>query len=435
MPPRVLFAALFVLTLLPSFVTGQSEDGYNSNQRIARIRQLGKTDPQAISSLAAFLKDPDSDIRVEAVKAITKLGSEQSLTPLIEGTKDKDSEVEIRSTDGLVNFYVPGYVTKGGLSGHATRGVRQVKSFFSSRNEQVIGPEITVRPDVAQALGEEVMQGSGIDPRSNAARAAGILRAAPAVSALSQGLRSRDSQLIFECLVALQKVRDPSAGPSVSFLARDLDDRIQATALETIGVLHSLQSAPDVRSALKNARNARIRRAAIQSLAMLGVPGDRQIFQQYESDSDDTIRAAAIEGLGRVREPEDTPTLEVGFNEPNTNWKTRLAAAFALVSEGKVDNGEFSPLSYLVENLDASGRQDVATAYLTELCRRADVRKAIVPLVSKASPEQKVSLCGVLSASKEQDVVPVLTELVKDINPNVSMAASRGLKMIQARQL
>ena len=80
-----------------------------------------------------------------------------------------------------------------------------------------------------------------MDSRANAARAAGILRARPALPALVDALRSKNSELIFECLVALQKIDDPSAGPSVSFLAHDLDNRVQATALETIGVLHSCE--------------------------------------------------------------------------------------------------------------------------------------------------------------------------------------------------
>src|SRR5581483_8018973 len=112
-------------------------------------------------------------------------------------------------------------------------------------------------------------------------------------------LHAKDSELIIESLIALQKIHDPSAGPSVASAAHDLDDRVQATALETIGDLRCLTCAPDVRSALSNARNMRIRRAALEALAMLGIPGDRQRFQQYARDQDPDLRASALEGLGR----------------------------------------------------------------------------------------------------------------------------------------
>lgn len=427
--PRVL---AFTLCLFSFVAFGQNEDGYNAKQRILRIRDLGKKNSQAIPPLAHYLSDPNRDIRVEAVKAIVKIGTEASLDPLIKATHDKDAEIQIRATDGIVNFYLPGYVAKGALTGPFTRGVRQVKSFFSSRDNQIIDPSVTVRADVAEALGDVSRGGADMDSRANAARAAGILRARPAVPGLEDALRSKNSEVIFECLVALQKIDDPSAGPSVSFLAHDLDDRVQAAALETIGVLHSSSSAPDVRSVLREARNMRIRRASLQCLAMLGVAEDRKVFQQYVDDRDTDLRSSALEGLGRIREPEDTAALDQAYNEKNADPKIHLAAAFALVSEGKVDTSDFSPLRYLVENLDVRGQRDSAQAYLTELCRRNDVRKALIPLLAETSKDQKLALCQALSASRNDDVIPVLNTLSKDIDPDVSLAASKGLRAVRA---
>jgi HEAT repeat protein len=420
------------LCLFSLVAFGQNENGYNAKQRIVRIHDLGKRNAQAIPALAQYLGDPNRDIRVEAVKAIVKIGTEDSLDPLIKATHDKDAEVQIRATDGIVNFYLPGYVAKGGLTGPFTRGVRQVKTFFSSRDNQIIDPSVTVRTDVAEALGHLIHGGAGMDSRANAARAAGILRAQPAVPALEEAVRSKNSQVIFECLVALQKIHDPSAGPSVSFLAHDLDDRVQATALETIGVLRSSSSAPDVRSVLREARNTRIRRSALQCLAMLGVPEDRKVFQQYVEDRDADLRSFALEGLGRIREPEDTSALEHAYDEKNADTKVHLAAAFALVSEGKVDTSDFSPLRYLVENLGIRGQRDSAQAYLTELCRRDDVRKALFPLLAESTKDQKLALCQALSASRDDDIIPVLNALAKDIDPDVSLAASKGLRAVQS---
>jgi HEAT repeat protein len=429
---RSLRVVAFAFCLISLVAFGQNEDGYDANQRIVRIRDLGKKDSHAIPPLAQYLSDPNRDIRVEAVKAIVKIGTEASLDPLVEVAHDKDAEVRIRATDGIVNFYVPGYVARGGLSGPFTRGMRQVKSFFSSRDNQIIDPSVTIRTDVSEALGEVARGGATMDARANAARAAGILRARPAVPGLVDALRSKNTEVIFECLVALQKIDDPSAGPSVSFLAHDLDDRIRATALETIGVLHSSASAPDVRSLLRDARNTKIRRAALQCLAMLGLPEDRTVFRHYIEDPDPDLRASALEGLGRIREPEDTPALEQAYNEKNADPKIHIAAAFALVSEGKVETSDFSPLRYLVENLEVKGQRDSAQAYLTELCRRDDVRKALFPLLPESSKDQKLALCQALSASRNDDVIPVLNALAKDIDPEVSLAASKGLSRLQA---
>lgn len=412
----------------------QSEDGFNANQRILRIRELGKRDSRVIPMLTEYLKDPNPDIRIETVKAITKIGTEASLAPLAQAAHDNDPEVQIRAADGIVNFYVPGYVAKGALSGPLVRGVRQVRAFFSARNDQIVDPDMVVRPEVAAALADEVRGAASTDARANAARAAGILRDQQAVPALEDALRSRNTEIIFESLVALDKIKDPAGGPSVSFLAHDLDDRVQSTALETIGSLHSLSSEPDVRSALSNARNSRIRRAALECLALLGMPGDRSIFQQYASDKDPELRSAALEGLGRIREPEDYPALEAAYNEANADWRVHLAAAFALVAQGKVEISDFSPLQYLVDNLGTRNRASVANAYLTELCRREDVRAAVFPIVKNCTRDEKVALCGIFASSGSADVVPALNSLAKDIDPDVSLAAARGLRIVQARK-
>ena len=412
---------------------GQSEDGFSPKQRIARIRDLGKRGADAIPALAEYLSDRDRDIRAEAVRAIVKIDGEASLTPLIKATRDNDAEVQIRATDGLVNFYLPGYVAKG-LTGPLTRGLRQAKSVFSARNDQVIDPSVTVRPDVGEAIAVEISGGASIDARTNAARAAGILRLRTAVPSLVSSLRARDSPLIFESLVAIQKIKDPSAGPGVSPVATDLDERIQITALETIGVLHSVESAPNVRSALNSARSLKVRRAALEALASLGIASDRPTFQQYAEDKDSELRASALEGLGRIREPEDYPLIERAYNEGDADWKIHLAAAFALVGQGKVDTNQFSPLPYLVENLAMKSRSSIASAYLAELVRRDDVRKALATLIPQASRDQKLALCSVLGESGSEDVVPVLNTLLRDIDPDVSMAASKALKTLQARR-
>jgi len=421
-------------SLLCSAAFSQNEDKYDTNQRITRIRDLGKKGPEVIPALAQNLTDRNRNVRLEAVKAIVKIDGEASLDPLVKATHDNDPEIQIRATDGIVNFYLPGYVTRGALTGLMTRGVRQIKSFFSSRNDQAIEKDRTARADVAEALGALVSGGSSLDSRSNAALAAGILRARPAVPALVRALHAQNNDLIFECLVALQKIEDPAAGPGVSFLARDLDDRIQITALETIGKLRSLDSALDVRAALTDARNIKTRRAALNALAMLGIPGDHRIFMEYIRERDADLRASALEGLGRIRDPEDIPTLERAYNEQNADPKVHLAAAFGLVDEGKINTEQFGPLRYLFENLASKRYSDTATVYTIELARRDDVRTALFKLVPEAGKDQKLALCSIFSEANSEDVIPVLNGLAKDIDSDVAFAASKALRIVQARK-
>jgi HEAT repeat protein len=309
-----------------------------------------------------------------------------------------------------------------------------MKSMFSARNDQAIDPATEVRPDVNKAISDLITQGAGVNARANAALAAGILRDHDSVPSLLQALHGKDNDLLFESLVALQKIKDPSAGPGVSFLAHDLDDRVQATALETIGLLRSSQSAPDVRAALQSARNIRIRRAALDALAQLGQPQDRATFQRYAEDRDVALRTSALEGLGRIREPEDFPALQKAFDEGEIDWRIHLAAAFGMVDEGKVDTGEFDPLPFLVENLANKSRADVAIAYLAELVQHENVRSAVVKMIPQMGKNQKVALCTVLAEAQTPDAAQTLNALLKDGDSDVALAASKALRTLKTRQ-
>jgi HEAT repeat protein len=420
--------------ILPLFLLSQDNQKDRDKAQISRIHALEKIGTRGLAELSGFLKDPDRPVRVEAVNAIVALGSTASLDPLLSATHDTDAEVRVRATDGIVNVYVPGYVANSGLSGYVTRGLRQVKAFFSARNDKVIDDDVKVREDVGPAIAEEVNFGDELTPRSNAALAAGILRLKVAVPALLQALHAKDNDLIFESLVALQKIHDPSAGEGVGFLVRDLDERTQVTTLETVGVLHSTEAAPDVRYALENARNPKVKRAALSALAMLAVPEDRIIFRQYVINADPALRAAALEGLGRLREPEDTPTIQTSFDEANADWRIHLAAAFALVTEGNVSTEEFSPLPYLVENLNSRQRADVADAYLKELIHRDEVRRNIVKTLDEATKAQKLALCWIFGESHSSDMLPALQRLAGDSDGEVEIAAKRAEHVLNTRR-
>lgn len=423
-----------VLTLLLlNQLNGQdgAQQATDNKAQMARIRQLQKGNASGLTELATFLKDLDRKVRVEAVKAIVAIGSSASLDPLIAATHDTDGEVRARATDGIVNVYLPGYVAGNSVSGYFTRGLRQVKSVFSSRNDSVIDDDVKVRDDVAQAITEEINFGDEMTPRANASLAAGVLRLKAAVPALVQALRTKDNDVIFESLIALQKIHDSSAGPGVGFLVRDLDERTQITALQTVGVLRSTEAEPDVRYALDNARNVKVRRAALSALAMLGMPQDRPVFKQYVINGDPELRTAALEGLGRVREPEDTPMLQTSFDETNADWRVHLAAAYALVNEGNVSSEEFSPLVYLVENLNSRSRAGTADAYLRELIHREDVRKTIPTTLEGATHSQKLALCWIFAESRSDDMLPALSQLGKDRDGEVATAAKRATTVIQ----
>jgi HEAT repeat protein len=415
---------------LGSIFLSAAED---SKQRAKAVRELGKGGSEEIPRIDPFLSDPDLDVRIEAVKAIVDIGTQRSLDSLVKATKDNDAEIQIRATDGLVNFYVPGYV-RSGLTASIRRMGSSIKARFTDTNDQVIDAYITVRPDVVIALGRLARGGAGMDSRANAARAVGILRGREAVPDLLEALRSKDSEVIYESLIALQKIRDRSAGPGVVFLLRDLNEKVQVAAIETSALLGNRGASHDLRDILDRTRNNKVKRAALTALAQLPSPEMHGLYVSYLDNKDDGLRTAAAEGLGRSKNPADGAALQSAFSMEKKGGP-RLADAFALASLGKLDMGELDPLRYLVNTLNNSGYRSVAKAYLIELARDPSVRAALYPAVREttATKDEKVGLAQAFALSGDRDSVPVLENLSQDGSAEVSTEALRALKNLRTR--
>src|ERR1035437_7409923 len=187
------------------------------NVRPKDVREIAKAGSSAIPQLQDLLKNPDAGVRIAAVRQITELGTAGRPDALILATRENDPEVQIRATDGLVNFYLPGYVQTG-IGASLRRVGSSIKGRFTDTNDQVIDPYVTVRPEVIDALGKLVSGGGNMDARANAARALGILRGKKAIPDLVEALHSKNSDVMYESLVALQKIREESAGPRATFL-------------------------------------------------------------------------------------------------------------------------------------------------------------------------------------------------------------------------
>ena len=392
------------------------------------VREVGKGGSSAIPHLTEFLKDPSRDVRLEAVKQLTDV---RALDALILATRDNDAEVQIRATDGLVNFYIPGYVQTG-VTASIKRVGSSIKGRFTDTNDLEIDPYITVRPDVIAALGVLVRGGNGMESRANAARALGILHGRQAVPDLIEALRTKDTDVLYESLVALQKIRDESAGPKIAFLLRDLNPKVQIAAIETTGLLKNREAVPDLIEVMKRAKDAKVRRAALGSLAMVPDEQTRPVFQQYLADKDDKMRAAAAEGFARLRNRADLPTLEQAWKD-ETKGSPRVSMAFALVKLGRTEISEFSPLQSLVNNLNSAAYKGEAVPFLTEVARDPAVRRALYGVLGTATKDEKIGLARVLAVSGDKESVAYLEKLSRDPDTEVAQEGLRAMRNLQAR--
>jgi HEAT repeat protein len=395
------------------------------------VRETAKAGVNALPKLQELLKNPDVEIRREAVTQMVEIGTQHSIDPLLAATADNDAEVQIRATDGLVNFYLPGYV-KRGLSASLQRAGTSLKGHFTDTNDQVIDAYIKVRPDVIEAMGKLARGGASMDSRANAARAAGILRGRQAVPDLLEALRSKDTSVIYESLNALQKIRDESAATRIGFLLRDPNQKVQITAIETVGLLANKAALPDLIGVLNQSKDKKVQRAALTAIAMLPDEKNRELYARYMRDKDDRLRAAAAEGYARLKNPADLPMLQKAWDEEKKT-EPRLSVAFAMVMMGRTELSEFTPLQYLVNTLNSSAYKGEAFPFLVEAARNPAVRTALYGPLLTGTKEEKIQLAGVMGRSGDQTTVPQLQKLSNDNDADVAREGLRAMRDLQAR--
>ncbi len=426
---RLLAAAFTCLGLLAQ----EPASSGDPKQRAKAVREYAKQgSSELIPKLIPYLDDADTIVRVEAVKAIVGIGGRTTLEPLMKATRDADAEVQIRATDGIVNFYLPGYVKAGGFSGSLQRVGSTIKAKFNEQTDLIIDPYVEILPAISPVLGTLVRSGSSMEVRASAARAIGVLRARAAINDLHDALRSKDTPLIYESLMAIQKIRDKDSGGRIQFLLRDLDEKVQLAAIETTGLLQYRPAAPDLRDVLDRAGSARVRRAALTALSMLPMAENRAVYQRYFSDKDDALRAASAEGYARLKNPADRPMLEKAFADERKQ-SVRLSLAFAVVGSGDSDFGEFSALHYLVNSLNLKSWRGVARAFLIELCQNVEIRKVVYPIFSSGSRDEKTQLAQVLAISGDRESLKYLEPLASDPDPDVASEGLKALRILKAR--
>jgi HEAT repeat protein len=404
--------------LLPLFVLLAGAKDPLAKERLKGIREYAKQGSAAIPSIEPYLSDADVEVRLEAAKAIAEIGTQRCLDPLVKALQDNQPEVQIRATIGLTNFYLPGY----------SRG----RTRLSEENRDVVDAYVRARPDVVEWLGKVARGGASMESRAQAARALGVLRSKESIPDLLEALKSKNGSVLFEVLIAFQKIADPSVAPKVQYLLRDLDDRVQIAAIETAGILRNRAALPDLREVMERARNTKIRRAALTSIAMMPDEASRSLFTQYFTDKDDGLRAAAAEGLGRLKNPSDLPKMEAAF-ESEKKMNPRLSMAFATVLLGKRELSEFSPLQYLINTLNSKLYRDSAEPLLLELSRDAPIRQNLYAAISKGTKEEKLRLIRILGATGDRETLPVLEPLKTDLDGDVAQESVKAARTIQSR--
>jgi hypothetical protein len=147
---------------------------------------------------------------------------------------------------------------------------------------------------------------------------------------------------------------------------------------------------------------------------------------------DDKLRAASAEALGRIGNPADDAALEKAWQDEE-KMAPRLAAAFGIVMEGKLDLAEDGPFRYLINTLNSAANHDTAFAYLMEAARRKPVLDRLYEPLDQGTRDEKIYLSRVLAASGDASSVPHLDKISRDTDRDVAQEGLRALRSLRAR--
>lgn len=406
----------------------QLRDG-DPKARERAVRQLGESgNPAYVSALAGVVKDPDDKVRMAAVRSLIRLGTEASLAPLCQAVQDALPEIRYLALDGIVNFYLPGFVDTG-FGGFFRSVGQRVGNMFSDVDTSVVDADTKLAPVVVETLRRTVTGAPDMNTRVRAARTLGILRAKEAVPELLQAAFSNNVDLTAEVLRAFQKIQDTSVGPRLSFLLGYPQKNIQQRAAVTLGLLRAEEAIPELRRLLETTDDKNVRIAALEALAFMPKAETAPLFQAYLEDREKLLRAASALGLGRLKDSRHTTTLEQARGTER-DAGVRLALDFALVAHGRMDW-----LDDLLSNLTSRVRVGEARPYLIELARAAPVREALYPKLYSQEIEVRKNLCVILGASGDSTSISYLEVLLRDPNAEVVQEAGRAIRILRSRGL
>ncbi len=391
------------------------------------VKEIGEQgNPASVATLATLVQDSEERVRVAVVRALIRLGSPASLAPLTLALNDGIPEIRYQAIDGIINFYLPGYVDTG-FGGFFRSVSRRVESMFSDVDTVVADPDINVDPEVLRVFSQSLTGAPDMETRIRVARALGILRVQEAVPALVEACFSENTGLILESLRALQKIKDDTAGARISFLLMYPQEDVQIQAAMTLGLLGVEEAIGELRVTLETSEDEDVRAAALEALAFMPNESTALLFMRHLMDREEKLRIPAALGLGRLKDPEHLPHVE-SARQRERNAGVRLALNFALVSHGRLEY-----VSEIVSELESRARRGEARPYLIELAREDAVRNQLYAHLYSRNTEVRRNLCMVLATSGDSNSIVQLENLQRDRESEVALEASRAIRILRAR--
>jgi HEAT repeat protein len=395
--------------------TGDDLKSPNPSVRRKAASDLGKSKAQdALPRLAALVRDPDVDVRLAVLRAISGLRDLAGVPSMVVFMEDLQSRVRSEAIDGLVEIYT-----------HRDRpGMSRFLSIFSDGRDK---PE----PLVVAAVDFEVyrtlatlLKDSDPGVRESAAEAIGILGGTEVAADLARASSDAMPAVRAAAVTAIVKVGTSADGEALIPRLTDSSTTVRRRAITGLGRLKVSDAAPDLRRVFEVNQDGEDGILALGSLAQIALAQDRALFQRLALQTEPRRRRFAIEGLARLGEKGNEARFKRDFQREKSD-ELRSAYAFAIFLFG--DRPFIDTVATGLGGNKDRARQ--SRAYLEELGARA--LPEVLDYLKEPDPKVRAGLCDALSSAGVADAVSAIEPLLKDKDQTVAASALRAVGILR----
>lgn len=328
--------------------------------------------------LIGFLSHAEPRLREEGAKALGKIGDPEAIVPLTEAILNEKQDTCMPEALAAI--------------GDELAFNNLLKAYSEADKE--------VRPNIATALG--------------------CFKNKLAIDALIAGLSDLDANVRYACVTALGKLRDLSTVSPLLGCLGESNEWIFLNVVDALAKLHSHKATNPLVAFYLRERNERKRAAIIAAFGELGDLTSVTTLTRAMRDSDDRVKANAIESISKMGLPRDKvfALIQPFFKYPSNRVRgNALVAAYNL--------GKTQELSVIIRNMinDADKWVRATLGYVLSVIDCDDAMEFIIELLHDDEPLVRKNAARALYAKANEAQSQLIFSLISDNIPFVRLQA------------
>lgn len=390
----------------------------NVSTRVEAAAALGKSRRrEAVTPLAALVRDPESRVRLQVIRSLRELRDLAAVAAIVTSLGDGERAVREEAVGSLVELYTDR--ERVGPVG------RFLEMFSDEFDRTEVLPQATVDPAAHRALAAALRDAEpGI--REQAALALGILDGRSQLPALIAALRDPDDGVRAAAATAIGKIGTAQDGRNLIPLLADEAGGVRSRVLHALGVLKVKDAGPALRQMFEIHRRKELGVRVLAALSRIADPAQTDLFHELMQDADPERRRLAVEGLARVSDGTRLAAFKKDYQR-ESNPELRLAYTFALTRLGDRAFVDTVVLTLPSRTLGTRSRD-----YLMEM--GPDILPDLYPYLSDPDEEVRAALCDVIAQMGDTDAISRLAPLVSDPSQKVADRANQAVERLRRVQ-